>query len=166
MWVWSLGWEDPLEKEMATHSSILAWETPWTEEPGGLQFMKSQRVRPRWATKENMWSILEKVSCAVEKNVYFAVVWSLSCVWLFVILCTVAHQTPLSMVFSRQKHWSGLSLPALRDLPESGIKPTSPALAGGFFTTEPPMTQQFWIMSLVERDSSKCMVGILLPIHA
>ena len=35
-WVRSLGWEDPLEKEMATHSSILAWEIPWTEEPGGL----------------------------------------------------------------------------------------------------------------------------------
>ena len=54
------------------------------------------------------------------------------------ILWTVAHQTPLSMVFSRQKHWSGLSFPALRDLPESGIKPSSPALAGGFFSTEPP----------------------------
>ena len=40
-----LGWEDPLEKEMATHSSILAWEIPWTEEPGGLQSMGSQRVR-------------------------------------------------------------------------------------------------------------------------
>ena len=36
-WVRSLGWEDPLEKEMATHSSILAWEIPWTEKPGGLQ---------------------------------------------------------------------------------------------------------------------------------
>ena len=35
----SLGWEDPLQKEMATHSSILAWEIPWTEEPGGLQSM-------------------------------------------------------------------------------------------------------------------------------
>ena len=40
----SLGLEDPLEKEMATHSSILAWEIPWTEEPGGLQSMESQRV--------------------------------------------------------------------------------------------------------------------------
>ena len=39
-----LGQEDPLEKEMATHSSILAWKTPWTEEPGGLQSMGSQRV--------------------------------------------------------------------------------------------------------------------------
>ena len=43
-WVRSLGWEDPLEKEMATHSSILAWKVSWTEEPGGLQSMGLQRV--------------------------------------------------------------------------------------------------------------------------
>ena len=43
-WVRSQGWEDPLEKEMVTHSSILAWKIPWTEEPGGLQSMVSQRV--------------------------------------------------------------------------------------------------------------------------
>ena len=42
-WVRSLGWEDPLEEEMATHSSILAWEIPWTEEPGWLQSMGSQK---------------------------------------------------------------------------------------------------------------------------
>ena len=42
--VQSPGWEDPLEKEMATHSSILAWRIPWTEEPGGLQSIGSQRV--------------------------------------------------------------------------------------------------------------------------
>ena len=41
-WVRSLGWEGPLEKGMATHSSILAWKIPWTEEPGGLQSMGSQ----------------------------------------------------------------------------------------------------------------------------
>ena len=40
----SLGWEDPLEKEMTSHSSILAWEIPWTEEPGGLQSMGLQKV--------------------------------------------------------------------------------------------------------------------------
>ena len=40
----SLGWEDPLEKEMAAHSSTLAWKIPWTEEPGRLQSMGSQRV--------------------------------------------------------------------------------------------------------------------------
>ena len=44
-WVKSLDWEDPLEKGMATHSSILAWEIPWTEEPDGLQSMGSQKVR-------------------------------------------------------------------------------------------------------------------------
>ena len=43
-WIQSLGWEDPLEKEMATHSSILAWKISWTEEPGGLHYMGSQRV--------------------------------------------------------------------------------------------------------------------------
>ena len=43
MWVWSLGQEDPLEEEMATHSSILAWRTPWTQEPGGLQSMGLQK---------------------------------------------------------------------------------------------------------------------------
>ena len=42
--VQSLGWEDPLEKEIATHSSILAWKISWTEEPGGLQSMGSKRV--------------------------------------------------------------------------------------------------------------------------
>ena len=44
-WVRSLGQEDPLEKKMATHPRILVWEIPWTEEPGGLQYMGSQRVR-------------------------------------------------------------------------------------------------------------------------
>ena len=48
--VQSLGWEDPLEKETATYSSILAWKISWTEEPGGLQSTGSQRVRHDWAT--------------------------------------------------------------------------------------------------------------------
>ena len=44
-WVQSLGGEDPLEEGMATHSSVLAWRIPWTEEPGGLQSKESQKVR-------------------------------------------------------------------------------------------------------------------------
>ena len=52
MQVPSLGWEDPPEKGMATHSSILAWRIPWTEERGGLQSMESQRVRHDLATKQ------------------------------------------------------------------------------------------------------------------
>ena len=50
----SLGQEDPLEKDMATHSSILAWRTPWTEEPGGLQSMGSQKSQTQLVTK---WQI-------------------------------------------------------------------------------------------------------------
>ena len=53
MWetsVRSLGWEDPLENGMAIHSSILAWRSPWTEEPGGLLSMGSQRVGHDWET--------------------------------------------------------------------------------------------------------------------
>ena len=49
--VWSLGGKDPLEEEMATHASILTWEVPWTEEPGGLQSMGSQRVGHNWETE-------------------------------------------------------------------------------------------------------------------
>ena len=48
----SLGWEEPLEKELATHSSILAWEIPWTEEPGELQSIGSQRTGHDLATKQ------------------------------------------------------------------------------------------------------------------
>ena len=49
-WIRSPGWEDPLEESIATHSSILAWMIPWSEEPGGQQFMGSQRVGHDWAT--------------------------------------------------------------------------------------------------------------------
>ena len=54
-WVGSLGREDPLQKEMATHSSILPWEIPWTEESGGLQSMGSQRVKYGLRTKQQQY---------------------------------------------------------------------------------------------------------------
>ena len=56
MWIQSLGHVDPLEKEMATHSSILAWEIPWTEEPVILQFMGLQRVRHDLASEKQEFS--------------------------------------------------------------------------------------------------------------
>ena len=64
MQVQSLDWEDPLEREMATQSSILAWRIPWTEEPGGLQSTGSQRVGHNWVTKheerhKDKWLVLE-----------------------------------------------------------------------------------------------------------
>ena len=49
IWVWSLCWQDPLEKGMATHSSVLAWRIPWREEHGRLQAIGSQRVRHDWS---------------------------------------------------------------------------------------------------------------------
>ena len=62
-WVPSLGWDYPLEEGMATHSSILAWRIPWTEEPGGLQSKGSRRVRHDWETKHThtssyVWTVL------------------------------------------------------------------------------------------------------------
>ena len=56
-WVLSLGGGDPLEKEMATHFSILTWRIPWTEEPGGLQSTGSQRVGYDWATSLHLTSL-------------------------------------------------------------------------------------------------------------
>ena len=65
-WVWSLGWENPLEEGMAAHSSILAWEIPWTEEPGGLESVGLQRVGHGWEAKHtcviNFQLLLEQIS--------------------------------------------------------------------------------------------------------
>ena len=58
-WIWPLGQEYPLEKGMATHSSILAWRIPWTEEPGGPQSMGWQTVGHNWATNTYLKSITE-----------------------------------------------------------------------------------------------------------
>ena len=66
MWetrVRSLGWEDPLEKEIATHSSIHAWKIPWTEEPLGLQSMGSQRVRQDQATSLSLSAVMTTTVC-------------------------------------------------------------------------------------------------------
>ena len=67
--VWSLVWEDPLEKEMAAHSSILAWKIPWTAESGRLPFMGSQRVRHDWATSCSR-SILQGVFATLDDTIH------------------------------------------------------------------------------------------------
>ena len=66
-WVWSLGQEAPLEKEMATHSSIFAWELQWTEEPGGLQPMGLQRVGHNLATKQQLYLFTKFLSAFPHK---------------------------------------------------------------------------------------------------
>ena len=64
-WFRSLGWEDPLEEGMATHSNILAWRIPWTEEPSGLQSMKLQRVGQDLVTNKS-----NKLSLQVATNIW------------------------------------------------------------------------------------------------
>ena len=71
--VWSLGQEDPPKEEMATHSSILAWKTPWTEEPGRLQSMGLERVRHHWETKHRK----EAVSKGRERGGSLTTPWQL-----------------------------------------------------------------------------------------
>ena len=89
-WVRSLGWQDLLEKEMVTHSSILAWRIPWTEEPGRQQPMGSQRVRHDWVTNTHMVLIVTPSRCVLTQpkmftcsyvgNVFF---------WTLVLFCFV-----------------------------------------------------------------------------
>ena len=81
MQVRSLGWEDPLQKDTATHSSILAWRVPWTEEPSGLQSTASQRVGHYWSDlalpgptlqqlNHNFWGLLN-ASCLIKAPRWF-----------------------------------------------------------------------------------------------
>ena len=68
-WVWSRGGEDLLEEEMATHCSVLTWEIPWTEEPGGLQSTGSQRVGHAWAhTHAICWVLVFSSSECIPRN--------------------------------------------------------------------------------------------------
>ena len=71
--VQSLGWEDPLEEGMATHSSILAWRILWTEEPGELQSMGLQRVRHDWATNTSTLSLTHTVKFPISATTKWTV---------------------------------------------------------------------------------------------
>ena len=92
---------------------------------------------------KSLFGLMPPQNCHGVGGVIFTVTmqvpaWMLNCsshVWLFATTWTVAHQAPLSMGFFRQEYWSGLSFPPPGNLPESGIEPASPELAGRFFTT-------------------------------
>ena len=112
-WVWSVGWENPLEKEMATHSSILAWKIPWMEEHGRLQSMGWQRVRYNWATSLTHTYIFRFIYSTIKNTMWKSKCYLLSCVWLLSTPWTAAYHAPPSMGFSRQEYWSGFPLPGL-----------------------------------------------------
>ena len=75
-WVRSLGREDPLEKKMATRSSILAWKIPWTEEPCGIQSMGSQRVRHDWAISLSLFTFTLIFLCGIHYPFSIYKVWT------------------------------------------------------------------------------------------
>ena len=91
MWVRSLGQEDPLEEGMATHSSILAWRIPWTEEPGRLQSIGSQRADHHWSDLACTHSLYKVLLCLMPRTaaaptlvVIKAVLWWIMCLSLIV----------------------------------------------------------------------------------
>ena len=101
---WSLGWEDPLEKEMATHSSTLAWKIPRTEKPGSYCPQSRKRVlatRPLGKSQPHY---------NLDQRKKWKKVKLLSRIRLFETPWTVARQDPLSMEFSRGEYWNGLFL--------------------------------------------------------
>ena len=115
MWetlVWSLGREGPLEKEMATHSSILAWRIPWMEELDGLQSTGSQRVGHDWAT--SLHFIVGLKCCVNFRHTAKWMLYTKSCPTLW-NPWTVAYQVPLSMGFPTQEYWSDLLFPSPGD---------------------------------------------------
>ena len=145
--------EDTVCLKLLNH---LTWKTkPQTRDPK-LDHISPEGCQTSAQSKWKGWKHLQKtgnwsfsagtfcqqddfiLSHAPQEFKQFIVVYSLSLNWLFVTPGTAAHQAPLSMVFFRQEYWSGLPFPPPGDLPDPGIKPTSPVLAGRFFTTEPP----------------------------
>ena len=107
---------------MATHSSILAWRIPWVE-----------KSRTRLSNFHFHFHSIRR-SCFRHA----CVLGCFSHVQLFATAWTIAHQAPLSLGFPRQEYWSGLPFPSPGALPNPEIEPGTPALADGFFTTEPP----------------------------
>ena len=116
-WVRSLGQEVLLEKEMATHSSILAWRIPRMEEPGGPRFTGSQRVGHNWVTSLSFTTPCKESYDQSRQHIqkqrlyfvsHFSSVQSLSHVWLFATPWIAAHQASLSITISRStlKHTS------------------------------------------------------------
>ena len=106
---------------MATHSGILAWRIPWTEEPGRRQSMGSQRADMSEVTEHStalIYAIHKSYSVTSHS---FATPWT---IWF--------------KEFSRPESWSGLPFPSPGDLPDPGIKPGSPALQADSLPVEPP----------------------------
>ena len=132
-WVQSLGWEDTLEKEMAIHSSTIAWKIPWTEELVGYSpWGRKESDRTEWLSLTHPGKGKFERALSAQENPLELWCWGsgwypeitflgsairisyivLSCVRFFAIPWTVAHQAHLPMGFSSQEYWSGLPFPS------------------------------------------------------
>ena len=120
-WFQFLGREDPPEKEMATHSSILAWRIPWTE--------------PWWATVHGVTRVGHDLVTKPPPPSFSLALFMILCFHVCVHVCVThsvvsnslkPHGVPLSMGFPRQEYWSGLPCSPPGNLPDSGIEPMSP----------------------------------------
>ena len=152
MWIWFLGWEDPLEKEMATHSPVLSWEIPWTEEPDRLQSMGSQWVGLHWIAGHAPFSqkdmYLLNVSYVLSIGIYLgAKQWcEHECVSHLVVSNSLwshgRYPTRLLCPWNSPGKNTGVdshsrgSFPG--DLPNSGIEHGSPVLQADSLPSESP----------------------------
>ena len=125
--------------EVKSLSCVRLFVTPWSiayQAPPSMEFSRQeywsglhfllQGIFPTQGSNLHLWCLLHWHVCVLSH---------VSRVQLFATLWTVAHQAPQSMGFSRQEYWSGLLFPTTGDVPNPGIEPAFPALAGGFFTT-------------------------------
>ena len=116
------------------------------KERNGMDITEAEHIKKRWQEHiERKWSHFH-------------------CVRLFVTPWTVAHQAPLAMGVSRQEYWNGLPCPCPGGFPDQGIKPASPALTGGFFTTTiTSADHQFLLIS--QRSASMQFPSIISPLN-
>ena len=116
----------------------------YSEKPGGSHVMHMECLNSSKSVCFPRLCCMHTRSTCIQTSR----VLSLSCIQLFVAPETAARKAPLSMGFSRQGCWSGLPCPSPGDLPHPGNEPASPALAGGFFTTEPHLAFDCMLMYL------------------
>ena len=135
-WVQSLGQEDPQEKEMAIHCSILAWKIAWMEETGWLQSKGSQRVGHDWVTKHSTRSTLYNICACMCVLCCFGHVWLFATPWT---VCSLPGCSVHGILQARILEWTAMPSSRGSSWPRDRIHVSSPALAGSFFTTEPPL---------------------------
>ena len=134
--VQSLGREDPLEKEMATHSSTLVWKTPWTEEPGRLQSLGSQRVGHDWATSLSLSQLLLRciISSVQQSDMVIYIlsfltlkqrVWETSLVAQWISVCLPTQGTWVQSLVEEDPTYCGETKPVYHNDQVDALEPAS-----------------------------------------